>query len=50
MKIGLQIPNFTFPNGPAGFADNIKEIVTKTENAGFSSIWVMDHFFQTRGY
>ncbi len=46
MKIGLQIPNFTFPNGPAGFADDIKDIVTTAEKAGFYSIWVMDHFFQ----
>ncbi|UCE96159.1 MAG: LLM class F420-dependent oxidoreductase [Candidatus Bathyarchaeota archaeon] len=46
MKIGLQIPNFTFPNGPEGFADDIKDIVTTAEQAGFYSIWVMDHFFQ----
>ncbi|UCB61029.1 MAG: LLM class F420-dependent oxidoreductase [Candidatus Bathyarchaeota archaeon] len=46
MKIGLQIPNFTFPNGPVGFADDIKDIVTTAEQAGFYSIWVMDHFFQ----
>lgn len=46
MKIGLQIFNFTFSNGAAGFADDIKEIVTKAEESGFYSVWVMDHFFQ----
>ncbi|MDH5449460.1 MAG: LLM class F420-dependent oxidoreductase [Candidatus Bathyarchaeota archaeon] len=46
MKIGLQIPNFTFPNGPEGFANDIKDIVTTAERAGFYSLWVMDHFFQ----
>ena len=46
MKVGLQIPNFTFPNGPEGFAEDIKTIVTDVEAAGFYSIWAMDHFFQ----
>jgi len=46
MKIGLQIPNFTFPKGPKGFAKDIKDIVTTAERAGFYSVWVMDHFFQ----
>ena len=49
MKIGLQIPNFTFPNGPKGFAEDIKNIVTAVDNSGFSSLWVMDHFFQIGG-
>lgn len=46
MKVGLQIPNFTFPNGPEGFAKDIKDIAITAEKAGFYSIWVMDHFFQ----
>lgn len=46
MKVGLQIPNFTFPSGPEGFANDIKDIVTTAEQAGFYSVWVMDHFFQ----
>jgi len=46
MKIGLQIPNFTFPKGVGCFADDMKDIVTTAERAGFYSIWVMDHFFQ----
>ena len=46
MKVGLQIPNLTFPNGPDNFANDIRDIVTTAERAGFFSIWVMDHFFQ----
>ena len=46
MKIGLQVPNFTFPGGKESFAEDIKEIAKQVDNAGFSSLWVMDHFFQ----
>ncbi|MCE7740535.1 MAG: TIGR03560 family F420-dependent LLM class oxidoreductase [Candidatus Heimdallarchaeota archaeon] len=46
MKIGLQVPNFTFPGGKDSFAQDIKEIVSQVDNAGFYSLWVMDHFFQ----
>ncbi len=46
MKIGLQIPNFTWPAGPAGIAGTLANIARTTDEAGFASIWVMDHFFQ----
>ncbi|MCA9792874.1 MAG: LLM class F420-dependent oxidoreductase [Candidatus Eremiobacteraeota bacterium] len=46
MKIGLQIPNFTLPGGPAGLADHLATTARRAEEAGFSSLWVMDHFFQ----
>jgi F420-dependent oxidoreductase-like protein len=46
MRIGLQIPNFTWPDGPAGIGPKLAEIARAAEAAGFSSIWVMDHFFQ----
>lgn len=46
MKIGLQIPNFTYPDGPKELGKNLGEIAHAAEEAGFSSIWVMDHFFQ----
>ncbi|MFX1508082.1 MAG: LLM class F420-dependent oxidoreductase [Promethearchaeota archaeon] len=46
MKIGIQIPNLTFPNGRESFADDFKEIVQTVDKSGFSSLWVMDHFFQ----
>ena len=46
MKIGLQIPNFTFPEGPKELGSTLAEIARTADDAGFSSIWVMDHFFQ----
>lgn len=46
MRVGLQIPNFTWPDGSPRLAPNLKDIVQTAEAAGFSSIWVMDHFFQ----
>ena len=46
MKIGLQIPNFTYPEGPRKLGSKLAEIARTADNVGFSSIWVMDHFFQ----
>ena len=46
MKVGLQIPNFTWPGGPAQIAGTLAEIARIAEDAGFYSLWVMDHFFQ----
>ncbi len=46
MRIGLQIPNFTYPGGPAKLAATLKDIVQIADQAGFYSLWVMDHFFQ----
>jgi F420-dependent oxidoreductase-like protein len=46
MKIGLQLPNFTWPGGPAQIPGKLAEIAHVVEDAGFYSLWVMDHFFQ----
>ena len=46
MKIGLQIPNFTWPGGPAAIASILANIARSADDAGFASLWVMDHFFQ----
>jgi F420-dependent oxidoreductase-like protein len=46
MKIGLQIPNFTWGTGPARIGGTLADIARAAEMAGFSSLWVMDHFFQ----
>ena len=46
MKIGLQVPNFTWPGGPANIADTLGQIARTAEAAGFYSLWAMDHFFQ----
>jgi F420-dependent oxidoreductase-like protein len=49
MKIGLQIPSFKYPGGTAAIRPKLKEIVTIAEDAGFYSLWVMDHFYQIKG-
>lgn len=46
MKIGLQIPKFTWPGGAAALAPTLKQIAQTADEGGFYSIWVMDHYFQ----
>lgn len=46
MKIGLQVPNFTWPGGPGEIASKLAEIARAADDGGFYSLWVMDHFFQ----
>jgi len=46
MRIGLQIPSFTWPGGSAELGARLAQIGKTAEDAGFASIWVMDHFFQ----
>lgn len=46
MKIGLQVPRFTWPGGPADIGPRLAEIGRRADDAGFDSLWVMDHFFQ----
>jgi F420-dependent oxidoreductase-like protein len=46
MKLGLQVPSFTWPDGTAGIGARLAEIGRTADEAGFTSLWVMDHFFQ----
>lgn len=46
MRLGLQVPNFTWPNGQEQLGDTFGLIAERAERAGFYSLWVMDHFFQ----
>ncbi|NMB87274.1 MAG: LLM class F420-dependent oxidoreductase [Chloroflexi bacterium] len=46
MQIGLQIPNFTWPGGTGSIAPRLADIARTADEAGFYSLWVMDHFFQ----
>src|SRR3954451_14772104 len=48
MRLGLQIPNFTWPGGPPEIGSRLANIARSAESAGFYSVWVMDHFFQMR--
>ena len=49
MRLGLQVPMFTWPGGPAQLGETYGRIVQNAEEAGFYSAWVMDHFFQIGG-
>jgi len=48
MKLGLQIPSFTWSGGPESIGPTLARVVRDADEAGFDSIWVMDHFFQIR--
>ena len=46
-KFGLQIPNFTFAGVPdREMFENVADLAVAGEQAGFDSVWVMDHFWQ----
>ncbi len=46
MKIGLQIPDFTWPGGPEQLSPTLATVARTADDAGFAHIMVMDHFFQ----
>jgi F420-dependent oxidoreductase-like protein len=46
VKIGLQIPDFTTPGGPARLGADLATVAAVADEAGFSYLAVMDHFFQ----
>ncbi len=46
VKFGLQIPWFSWPGAPDNQGQVLADVARTAEDAGFSSLWVMDHFFQ----
>jgi F420-dependent oxidoreductase-like protein len=46
MKLGLQVPDFTWPGSPASLGPTFGRIARAAEAGGMASLWVMDHFFQ----
>jgi F420-dependent oxidoreductase-like protein len=48
VKLGLQIPSFTWPGWPESIGPTLARIVRTADDVGLDSIWVMDHFFQIR--
>jgi F420-dependent oxidoreductase-like protein len=46
LKIGVQIPDFTWPGGPARLGANLATVARTADDAGFEFLAVMDHFFQ----
>ncbi|HJP80633.1 MAG TPA: LLM class F420-dependent oxidoreductase [Pseudonocardiaceae bacterium] len=49
MKIGVQIPNFTWPGGAEKLGPTLANIVKTADQGGFEYIAVMDHFWQLGG-
>src|SRR6266702_8616051 len=49
MRLGLQLPSFTWPDGQAKLGHNFGLIAERADKAGLYSMWVMDHYFQIRG-
>ena len=46
MRLGLQLPSFSYPGGTPEIRGRLTEIARATESAGLDSLWVMDHLFQ----
>jgi F420-dependent oxidoreductase-like protein len=46
MKLALHVPRFTWDGGPAQLGRCFADLVSAADQAGFSYLSVMDHFFQ----
>jgi alkanesulfonate monooxygenase SsuD/methylene tetrahydromethanopterin reductase-like flavin-dependent oxidoreductase (luciferase family) len=46
LKVGLQLYHFHWPGSPQNIGPKLVEIAKVAESSGFSSLWVMDHWFQ----
>jgi F420-dependent oxidoreductase-like protein len=46
IKFGLQIPWFSWPGSPDNHRGVLRDAARTADEAGFDSLWVMDHFFQ----
>src|SRR4051812_33490869 len=46
LEFGLQLSPFEFPGHPGTTRDELASVARAAEEAGFTSLWVMDHFLQ----
>jgi F420-dependent oxidoreductase-like protein len=46
MKLGLQVMRFDWPGSPDNIGPTLVDIGKTADEAGFDTLWVMDHFFQ----
>ena len=46
MRVGLQLPWYSFPGWPDSIAGTLRRLAMTAEEAGFASLWVMDHLYQ----
>ena len=49
IKLGLQIPNFSYGTGVGELFPTVIAQAREAEAAGFDSVFVMDHFYQLPG-
>jgi len=49
MRIGLQVPDFSWPGGNATLGADLAAVARTADDAGFEFLAVMDHFFQIGG-
>lgn len=49
VKFGLQIPWFSWRGSPDNDRQVLADVARTCEDAGFHSLWIMDHFFQLPG-
>jgi F420-dependent oxidoreductase-like protein len=48
MKLGISVANFSWPVPAAQIGPTVAAIARRGDEAGFDSLWTMDHFFQIR--
>jgi F420-dependent oxidoreductase-like protein len=48
VKLGISLTNFSWPIPTAEIGPTVAGIARRAEDAGFDSLWTMDHFFQIR--
>jgi F420-dependent oxidoreductase-like protein len=48
VKLGIQIPDFTWAGGPEQLGATLATVARTADDAGFEHIMVMDHFFQIK--
>ncbi|MDX6376039.1 MAG: hypothetical protein QOE98_342 [Gaiellaceae bacterium] len=46
LRFGLSISRFDWPGGAASMRDHLRQVASDAEEAGFASIWLMDHVRQ----
>ena len=49
MRIGVHVPDFTWPEGPSNLGADLARVAAAAEAAGVDRLSVMDHVWQIRG-
>ena len=46
MRLSISITNFSWPDAPASIGPRVARIARTADDAGFDTLWTMDHLFQ----